>query len=243
MAFAHPVVKRDLAQLETGLAAVGIHQPLFVGQRDVVAEHLLVGLNDLFGDLLAVDVERRQADQLLLTFAGQQLHRAVAAGELFVFVAVVDQIRRGIEEGTQQRRLLAQLNLRQLALFHLFGQLFHHLQALFFRLDTVGNLLIQLADIVFELLIELQIAVAHLFELVHQPRQPLARLFQLFHHHREKIDRPRGDQQAEEDRTHHVDAFHFAAQQHGHRHLHHHRQHHQRRGQQQREAYQPQFHH
>ncbi|MNY48025.1 hypothetical protein D3C86_1833300 [compost metagenome] len=64
--------------------------------------------------------------------------------------------------------------MRQFALFHLFRQLVHHLLALFFRLDTIGNFLIQLADVVLKLLVQLQIAMAHLFQLIHQPRQALA---------------------------------------------------------------------
>ncbi|MOA46487.1 hypothetical protein D3C78_1690090 [compost metagenome] len=96
------------------------------------------------------------------------------------------------------------------------------------RLDTVGNFLIELADVFLHLLVQREIAIAHLLKLIHQPSQALARLFQLLHHHRKEVNRPRRDQQAEEDGAHHVDAFHFTTQQHGDRHLHHHRQYHQR---------------
>ncbi|MND77888.1 hypothetical protein D3C80_695890 [compost metagenome] len=93
MPFANAIVKRHFAQLKTGLAPVRIDQPLFVGQRNVVAEHFLIGFYHLFGDFLAVNVIRRQANQLFFTFAGQQLHRPVTAGEFFVFVTVIHQIR------------------------------------------------------------------------------------------------------------------------------------------------------
>ncbi|MNH20529.1 hypothetical protein D3C79_803050 [compost metagenome] len=93
MTFTHAIVKRYLAQLETGLAAIRVNQPLFVGQGDVMPKDLLVGFYHLFGDFPAIDVKRRQADQLFFAFAGQQLHRPVTAGEFFVFVTVIHQIR------------------------------------------------------------------------------------------------------------------------------------------------------
>ncbi|MNC70278.1 hypothetical protein D3C75_1210720 [compost metagenome] len=58
-----------------------------------MTEHFLVGFDYLLGNFLTVDVKRRQTDQLLFAFAGQQFHRPVTARELFVFVAVIDQIR------------------------------------------------------------------------------------------------------------------------------------------------------
>ena len=71
------IVVRDLADFEARFAAIGIVQPLLIGQRYIVAEHLLVGFQHLFCGLFAIDVLRFEMDQLFLTFAGQQLHRPV----------------------------------------------------------------------------------------------------------------------------------------------------------------------
>ncbi|MNS46491.1 hypothetical protein D3C71_1516190 [compost metagenome] len=58
-----------------------------------MAEHLLVGFDNLGRRLFRVDILRFKVNQLFLTFSRQQLHRPVTAGELFIFVAIEDQIR------------------------------------------------------------------------------------------------------------------------------------------------------
>ena len=226
------IVVRDLADFEARFTAIGIVQPLLIGQRYIVAEHLLIGFQHLFRCFFAIDVLWFEVDQLFLAFAGQQLHRPVTAGKLFILIAVKDQVRGGVEERAQKGGLLFELDLRLFTLFHLDLQLLKGSLTLGFRLFTFANLLIQLRDIVFQLHIQLQIALAHLLQLLHQPRQTLAGLFELLHHHREKVDRPRGDQQTEEDRADNVDAFNLAMQHHGDRHLYHDGQHHQRKSQQ-----------
>ena len=135
------------------------------------------------------------------------------------------------------------MDLRLFTLFHLDLQLLESGLALGFRLFTFANLLIQLRDVIFQLHVQLQIALSHLLQLVHQPRKTLAGLFELLHHHREKVDRPGGDQQTEEDRADNVDTFNLAMQHHGDRHLYHNGQHHQRKSQQHRKADQTQLHH
>ena len=73
------IVVGDLADFKARFAAIGIVQPLLLGQRYIMAEHLLVGLQYLFRRLFAIDVLRFEVDQLFLAFAGQQLHRPVTA--------------------------------------------------------------------------------------------------------------------------------------------------------------------
>ncbi len=138
-----------------------------------MAEHLFVRFQHLSGRFIIIDIARRQANQLLFAFAGQQLHRAVAAGELFIDVAIEHQVRRGIQEGAQEGGLLFQLNLCLLTTRYLFAQLIHHLFACQLRLFTIADLLIQLRNGLFHLLIEFQIAGTHLFQLIHQPCQSL----------------------------------------------------------------------
>ncbi len=159
-----------------------------------MAEHLFIRFHHFFGNIGRINIFWRQADKLLLAFAEQQLHRPVAAGKFFVFIAVVNQIRRGIEKRAQQRRLLFQLNLRLLAARHLFTQLGDHQQAGVLRLDAIADFLIELADIALQLFVQFLIALAHLFQLGHQPGQPLARLLQLLHHHGQEVNRPGRDQ-------------------------------------------------
>ncbi len=98
VAFPDAVVVRHFTDLKAGFTPVRVIQPLFIGQRDVVAEDFFVRLHDLGGRLFGVHILGFQVDQLLFAFAGQQLHRPVTAGELFVFVTVENQIRRSIKE-------------------------------------------------------------------------------------------------------------------------------------------------
>ncbi len=139
--------------------------------------------------------------------------------------------------------MLLQLNLSLFAAGDLFAQLVHHLFARQLRFFTIADLLIQLGDGFLHLLIEFQVAGAHLFQLIHQPCQPLPRLLKLIDHHRQKIDGPGRNQQAKENRAHHIDTLDVPPQYHRDRHLDNHRQHHQRRGQQQREPDQAKFDH
>ncbi len=169
MAFAHPVVVGNLADLKAGFTPVRVLQPLLVGQGDIVTKHLLVGFINLLRRLRRVNVVWLQVDQLLLAFTGQQLHRPVAARELFIFVAVENQIRRGVEERAQERGLLLQLDLRLLALFHLHFQLLKGGLALSLGDSAIVEHLIERGDIIFKLNVELEIALAHLFELLYQP--------------------------------------------------------------------------
>jgi hypothetical protein len=80
----------------------------------------------------------------------------------------------------------------------------------------LGDLGIEAADVLLQLAVELEIALAHVLQLAHHPGQPLAGVLQLIHHDGEKIDGPGGHQQAEEDRAHQVDDVHGAAQKQGH---------------------------
>ena len=88
-----------------------------------MAEYFFVRLHDLGRRLFRVNVLRLQVYQLLLAFPGEQLHRPVTAGKLFIFITVEHQIRRRIQERSQERRLLLKLDLRDLALFHFDFQL------------------------------------------------------------------------------------------------------------------------
>ncbi len=58
-----------------------------------MAEHFLVRFQHLGRGFIIVDIARRQANQLLFAFAGQQLHGAVAARELLVDIAIEHQVR------------------------------------------------------------------------------------------------------------------------------------------------------
>ena len=137
VAFPYAVIIGHLTDLKAGFAAIRIIQPLLVGQRDVMAEHFFVRFHNLGGRLLRVNVLRLQVNQLLLAFSGQEFHRPVTAGKLFIFVAVEHQIRRSIQERTQERGLLLKLDLRHLALFHFNFQLFQRGLTLRLRLLTI----------------------------------------------------------------------------------------------------------
>ena len=128
--------------------------------------------------------------------------------------------------------MLLKLNLRLFTLFHLNFELLKRRFTFRFRLFTFADFLIKLGDIVLKLHIQLEIALAHLLQFLYQPREALPGLFQLLNHHRKEIDRPRGNQQAEEDGADHINTFHLAMQHHRNGHLHNYRQHHQRKGQQ-----------
>lgn len=97
VAFPHAVIVGYLADLKAGFAPVRVIQPLFIGQRDVMTEDFFVGLHDLGRRLFRVNVLRLQVYQLLLAFPGEQLHRPVTAGKLFIFITVEHQIRRRIQ--------------------------------------------------------------------------------------------------------------------------------------------------
>ncbi len=148
---AEPVEEGHLAQLEVGLAAIGILQPLFVGERLVAGEDQLVGLHHLVGDLLLVDVERGQTDELGLRLAGQLLHGAVAAGELFVFVSVVDQIGGAVDEGAQQGGALPEMKLGFFALEHFVFQILNGLQTQALGPVSLGNLGVEATDVLLQL--------------------------------------------------------------------------------------------
>ena len=137
VAFPHAVIVGHLTDLKTGFASVRVIQPLFIGQRDVMAEYFFVRLHDLGRRLFRVNVLRLQVNQLLLAFPGEQLHRPVTAGKLFIFITVKHQIRRSIEERPQERGLLLKLDLRDLALFHFDFQLLQRGLTLGFRLLTI----------------------------------------------------------------------------------------------------------
>ena len=64
--------------------------------------------------------------------------------------------------------MLLKLDLRDLALFHFDFQLLQRGLTLGFRLLTIGDLLIQLRNVVFKLDVELQVALAHLFQFIDQ---------------------------------------------------------------------------
>ncbi|CAH0282393.1 hypothetical protein SRABI106_03311 [Rahnella aquatilis] len=66
--------------------------------------------------------------------------------------------------------MLAQFDLRLFAVLHFEFQLIDHCQTRFFRFHTVGDFLIQLGDVVFELLIQFEVAVAHFFQFIDQTR-------------------------------------------------------------------------
>ena len=93
VAFPHAVVVRHLTDLKAGFAPVGVIQPLFIGQRNVMTEHFFVRLHHFGGRLFGVYVLRLQVNQLLLALPGQQFHRPVTAGKLFIFITVENQIR------------------------------------------------------------------------------------------------------------------------------------------------------
>ncbi len=171
---AEAIEEGHLAQLEIGLAAIGILQPLLVGERLVAGEDLPIGLDNLVGDLLLVDIERGQADQLRLHFAGQLLHGAVAAGELLILVAVVDQIGRTVDKGAQQGGALPQMKLGFLPLEHLVLQILDGLQTQALGPVGLGNLGVEATDVLLQLGIELQIPLTHILQLAHHARQPLA---------------------------------------------------------------------
>ena len=240
---AEAVEEGHLAQLEVGLAAIGILQPLLIGERLVLGEDLLVGLHHLAGDVVLVDVEGGQADELRLHLAGQLLHGAVAAGELLVLVAVVDQVRRAVDEGAQQGGTLPQVQLGLLPLEHLVLQILYGLLAQGLGPVGLGYLGIEAADVLLQLAVELEVALAHVLQLAHHAGQPLAGVFQLIHDYGEEIDGPGGHQQAEEDRAHQVDYVHSAAQKQGHPHLDGDRQHYDGGRQEHAEAHQSQLGH
>ena len=120
-----------------------------------MTENLLIRLQHLTGGVLIVNIARRQPNQLLFAFSGQQLHSAVTAGKLLVDVAVEHQIGGGVEERAQKRRLLFQLDLRLFAAGHLFAQLIHHLLARLLCFNTIVNFLVELRDGLFHLLVQL----------------------------------------------------------------------------------------
>ncbi|MNP34557.1 hypothetical protein D3C76_1278500 [compost metagenome] len=68
VALAHAIVIRHFADFEAGFTPVGIIQPLFVSQRDVVTEHLFVGFDNLGRRFLRVDILRFEVNQLFFTF-------------------------------------------------------------------------------------------------------------------------------------------------------------------------------
>ncbi len=240
---AEAVEEGHLAQLEVGFTAIGILQPLLVGERLVAGKDLLVGLHHLVGDLLLVDIERGQTDQLGLHLAGQLFHGAVAAGELLILVAVVDQIRGAVDKGAQQRGALPQMELGFLPLEHLVLEILDGLQTQALGPVGLGNLGVEAADVLLQLGIELQIPLAHILQLAHHPAQSLTGILQLIHHDGEKIDRPGGHQQAKEDRANEVDHIDIAAQEQGHPHLDGDRQHDNARRQEHAESHQSQLGH
>ena len=144
MAFTHAIVVRHFTDFEARFAPVRIIEPLLVGQRDVVTENFLIGFNNLCCRFGGVDIFRMQMNQLLFTLASQQLHRPVTAGKLFIFIAIENQIRRSIEERTQEGGLLFKANLRFLTLLHLNAQLLQRRQALGLGFFAIANFLIKL---------------------------------------------------------------------------------------------------
>ena len=58
-----------------------------------MAEDFLIGLQHFHRGFFAIDILRLEVNQLLFAFTGQQLHRPVTAGELFIFVTIENQIR------------------------------------------------------------------------------------------------------------------------------------------------------
>ncbi|MNG94583.1 hypothetical protein D3C79_535950 [compost metagenome] len=240
---AEAVEEGHLAQLEVGLAAIGVLQPLLVSEGLVAGEDLLVRLHHLAGDVVLVDIERGQPDELGLHLAGQLLHGAVATGELLVLVAVVDQVRRAVDEGAQQGGTLPQVQLGLLPLEHLVLQILYGLLAQGLGPVGLGYLGIEAADVLLQLAVELEVALAHVLQLAHHAGQPLAGVLQLIHHDGEEIDGPGGHQQAEEHRAHQVNDIHCATQKLGHAHLDRHGQHYDARRQQHAETDQPQLGH
>ncbi len=151
MAFTHAIVVRHFTDFEARFTPIRIIEPLLVGQRDVVTENFLIGFNNLCRRFGGVDIFRMQVNQLLFTFASQQLHRPVTAGKLFIFITIENQIRRGIEERTQEGGLLLKANLRFLTLLHLNAQLLQRRQALGLGFFAIVNFLIKLWNVVFKL--------------------------------------------------------------------------------------------
>ncbi len=170
VAFTDAVIIGNFADFEAGFAPVGVIEPLLIGERDIVTKHFLVGLNHFLRRFRRVNILRFEVNQLLFTFAGEQLHRAVAAGKLFIFIAIEDQIGRSIKERAQERGLLFELDLRLLTLLHLNLQPLKRCLSLRFGFFAIADLLVKLHDVVFKLHVELKIALAHLFQLLHQPR-------------------------------------------------------------------------
>ena len=144
---AEAVEEGHLAQLEVGLAAIRILQPLLIGERLVLGEDLLVGLHHLAGDVVLVDIERGQADEFRFHLAGELLHGAVATGELLVLVAVIDQIGGAVDEGAQEGGTLPQMQLGLLPLEHLVLQILDGLLAQGLGPVGLGDLGIEAADV------------------------------------------------------------------------------------------------
>ena len=232
VAFADTVIERYFAQLKAGFASVRVDQPLLIGERNIMTEHFFIRFHHLISDFRFINIARGQAAQQFFTAAGKQFHRAVTAGKLIFLIAVIHQVRRSIKEGAQQDRLLFKFELGLFAAADLFLQFIQQNNLFILNFFALGNLLIQLGNVLFQLFIEFEIPLAHHFQFTDQSGQALAGFLQLFNHHRHKIDRPRRDQQAEEDRAHQVNALYFPLKQHGDSNLHHHRQHHQSRCQQ-----------
>ena len=107
-----------------------------------MAENFLIRFQNLGRRLFIINFFRRQTDELFFAFAGQQLHRAVAAGKLLIDIAIENEVRGSIEKRAQERGLLFKFYLRLLAPRHFLFQFVHHQQTRLFRFDTVGNLLI-----------------------------------------------------------------------------------------------------
>ena len=235
-ALATNISQRHLAHLETGLVTIGIDHPLLIGMDAVLHQHLAIGLQYLFGDGTTVDVPGREANQLILTAAGQLLHGVVATGELSLLVAVVDQIRRAVDEGADQGAALLQLGLGLLTARHLGLEIGQNLLTRHLDPPRLLNLLIQLGNVALQLDVHGLIPLPHLLQLAHHLGQALPGILQLIHHGGEEVGGPGRDQQTEEDRADYVDRIDGTTQQQGDPHLNAHRQQYDEKSQQQTEA-------
>ena len=58
MSLTYAVIVRHFTNFKAGFAPIRVVQPLFIGERDVMTEYLLVGFNHLFSRLWRIHISR-----------------------------------------------------------------------------------------------------------------------------------------------------------------------------------------